>query len=115
MKHLQRLAYLWAVRCFGHGHVHDPRVRLLRLIEEVAEACQCQDIPVSKLVDVIDIVYKKKKGIYPQELGGIAMTFAVLCESHSGQIDNILMTELNRVLSLPEDHFTKRNLEKVQP
>lgn len=115
MKRLQILAYSWAIRCFGKDHVDDPRVRFLRLLEEVAEAAQVCFVEKDKLIEVIEKVYSRPMGELSQELGGIAVTFAVVCESQGYQIPDLLMTELNRVLSKPESHFTKRNLEKVQP
>lgn len=114
MKRLQLLAYSWAVRCFGNKHVSDRSIRVLRLFEEVAEAGQSIDISREKLDEVLDIVYSKAKGEYEQELGGIAVTFAVLAHASGYQIPDLLMVELNRVLSKPESYFTKRNLEKVQ-
>lgn len=115
MRRLQLLAYSWAVRCFGIIHVEDANVRILRLYEEVLELAQAKDISIEKLDEVKSIVYSRPKGDFYTELGGVALTFAVLCESHGRQVEDVLMIELNRVLSKPQEHFAKRNLEKVQP
>lgn len=114
MKRLQLLAYSWAVRCFGINHVSNRKVRVIRLLEEVAEAAQSIDVDRETINQVLDIVYSRPKGEFSQEMGGIAMTFAVLCETSNYQIPDLLMVEFNRVVSKPIKLFSDRNLEKVQ-
>lgn len=107
------LAWEWAVSAFGHEHCSDPKVRSLRLCEEAVELAQSLDVDKEKLHLLIDTVYSRPKGDHQQELGGVAMTFAVICHAFGTDPDRELERELDRVLAIPLEKFAKRNQDKI--
>jgi NTP pyrophosphatase (non-canonical NTP hydrolase) len=113
MKGTYRIAYEWAVRCFGREHVHNRRMRALRLLEEAAELAQAVGVEKDKSQAVLDVVYSRPAGLPSQELGGVYMTAHILCAAFEKDPEEIFEAELNRVLAKPVEHFTRRNQEKV--
>jgi NTP pyrophosphatase (non-canonical NTP hydrolase) len=111
---MSRIAYEWALRCFGADHVHNPRMRALRALEEVAELCQAVGCHPDDTSTVLEKVWKRPKGGVHQEVGGSLMTLVVFCEMMGFDMEEELERELRRVLDRPTEEFTKRNLEKVQ-
>lgn len=111
---LQMLAIDWAIRCFGADHVYNAPVRSLRLAEEAVELAQAYGVPKEKMLDLIEIVYQRPRGNPDQEMGGVAMTAAVMAGAIFQQpLEDFLKQELRRVLNKPADHFTQRNKEKL--
>lgn len=113
MKHLQMLAQAWAIRAFGNAHVTDPRLRALRLLEEAIELAQAEGVARHLVDHCTEVVYSRPVGIANQEIGGVMMTAAIYCGCKGLELDDVLMTELNRVLSKPLEQFTKRNQDKI--
>lgn len=107
------IAYDWAVRCFGLGHVHNMRVRSLRVAEEAVELVQAVGLPKEKLHELIDVVYARPPGKFEDEIAGVLMTVNVLCAARQLDPDQLFEKELRRVLDKPAEHFTKRNQEKI--
>src|SRR6188508_2665934 len=93
--HIQ-IALDWAVRCFGHDHVYNARVRALRLAEESVELSQSLDVSRETMHLLIDAVYDRPRGAVDQEMGGVALTFTVLAASFDKDPDEYLITELRR-------------------
>jgi NTP pyrophosphatase (non-canonical NTP hydrolase) len=115
---ISSLAFQCAVRAFGRDHVGDKKVRAMRLLEEAVELAQALDVPREKLDKVLDVVYSRPKGVPEQELGGVAMTFAVICRTFGTELEWELERELDRELDRVRwqsllKHFTKRNQEKL--
>lgn len=108
-----RVAWEWAVRCFGIDHCIDKRVRALRFLEEAVELAQAVGLEPEKIKTVVDVVYAKPVGDEFQELGGVMLTLAVLLEALGWNHDKAFENELCRVLELPPEHFKKRNQEKL--
>lgn len=114
MEYLRQLTFDWAVRAFGSEHVMDERVRGIRFVEEAVELAQVLGASKEKLIKVIDVVYSRPPGEIQNEIGGVMMTLAVLCYRFNLDPDKCFRDELQRVLQLPEDHFTKRNQAKIK-
>lgn len=102
----------WAKRCFGTVHVHNPKVRALRLVEEAIEVAQAFDVDADKLHKIITVVYSREKGQWEQEIGGVMMTAAVLAGARFYDIEDLFDREIRRVFSKPAEHFALRNQEK---
>ena len=113
MKPIATIALDWAIRCFGQSHVFDDKVRSLRIAEEAVELCQSMEVPKEKALALVEMVYSRPAGEPHQELGGVMMTVTVMCAAHGRDTDDILLTELRRVLEKSPDHFAKRNQEKI--
>lgn len=102
----------WAERCFGRAHVYDPKVRVMRMLEEAVETAQTYDIPAASVHKLVNVVYQRPTGNSLQEIGGVMLTSAVLAGIRNFDIDDLFDVELRRVLSKSPEHFTRRNAEK---
>jgi hypothetical protein len=108
----QSVATEWAIAAFTYKEATDLKQRALRLLEEAYEgyqACDGDPVMARKLLDEID---RRPVGTIFQELGGIGVTAMVLAQAAGVDFDNAVATELERVLSKPIEHFTKRNAKK---
>lgn len=113
MSVMTRIAMDWARRCFGAEHVSNPRIRGLRMVEEAIELCQALDVPKDKVLMAVETVYSRPVGDAEQEIGGVLMTVAVLCESLGLEQEGLMERELTRVLAKSPEHFAQRNQEKL--
>jgi hypothetical protein len=113
LKSTTKIALDWAIRCFGHDHVFDHKVRSLRCAEEAIELAQAYGISMEKMMNLVRVVYGRPDGIPYQELGGVALTATVLAAALGWDLDHFLEAELLRVLAKPVEHFAKRNQDKI--
>lgn len=113
MRSITRLALDWALRSFGHEHVYNLPIRALRCAEEAIELAQAYEVPKETILRLVEVVYSKPPGHRDQELGGVALTAAVLAAARHQDIDTYLECELRRVLEKPVEHFKQRNQDKV--
>lgn len=109
---MQRIASEWATRCFGAAHTNDRPVRALRTLEEAVELAQVLGVPEDKAVLCVKTVYSRPIGDAEQEIGGVLLTTAILCETLGLNLTDMLERELRRVLTKSPEHFAKRNQEK---
>lgn len=103
----------WGERAFGREHMRDPRVRALRLAEEVVELAQALNVPRAQMVKLVEVVYSRPAGQPYQELGGVQVCLAVLAAAIGADPDAALEAEVRRVLAKPPDHFASRNQQKI--
>lgn len=113
MSALSRIAHEWAERCFGRSHVFHMPLRTLRTVEEAIELCQAFGVPKEKVIQAVETVYSRPAGEAEQEIGGVLLTVAILCESMGVEADALLERELTRVLAKSPKHFAERNQEKL--
>jgi NTP pyrophosphatase (non-canonical NTP hydrolase) len=113
MKATTQIALEWAERSFGREHVYNFSIRALRLAEEAVELAQAYGIPKDKMLNLVEIVYKRPKGNPEQELGGVMMTATVLAGAHGHDPDVFFEEELRRVLRKSPEHFAERNQDKL--
>lgn len=108
----QRAVYDWALRCFGEAHVNSLPQRALRLLEEAVEAYQATGGPKEAADNCVNVVFSRPIGELYQELGGIGVTLLCLAQAAGLDANQAEHDEVKRVLSLPPEHFRKRNQEK---
>lgn len=113
MKIIYEIAYEWGVRCFGLDHMLNPQIRAIRLLEEAIETAQALDVPITQALQAVHVVYNRPSGNYYQEIGGTIMTAAILAKSLGYDPDDVVVSEIKRVLALSPEHFKKRNQEKI--
>jgi hypothetical protein len=113
LQHLQKLTWDWGIRCFGEGHMHNRRVRALRMVEEAVEAAQACELDPAVLHLLIDKVYGRPRGDLAQELGGVLLTTSVLATSINVSLEDLYFTELQRCLRYNPEHFANRNQQKI--
>ena len=109
---LQRESVTWAGKAFGWDHVNNRQLRALRMIEEAVEVAQALHLPKEKVLLAVEHVYKRRPGQIAQELGGLMVTIAVLAQAIVVDPMAAFEAEVRRVLSMPLEHFAKRNREK---
>lgn len=103
----QRVA-TWCREAFGQESTSVAH-RGLRLAEEAIETAQAAGCDRDKLHALIDYIYERPVGELDQELGGLGVTALALAAAAGLDADECERTEVERVLSLPLDHFRRRN------
>jgi NTP pyrophosphatase (non-canonical NTP hydrolase) len=110
---LAMIAWDWGMRCFGHEHMTNPKVRALRFLEEAAELAQACGVDEEKALACIEIVYGRPIGSPQQELGGCMVTLSVLSLSLTMDLESCFEREIRRCLSKTPEEFAKRNQDKL--
>ncbi len=113
MKFIQQLANNWAIRAFGFEHTKNSKVRALRLLEEAIELAQAEGVQRHLVDHCTEVVYSRPVGEAHQEIGGVLMTAAVYCGCVGRDMEEVLATELDRVLAKPLTQFHQRNQDKI--
>jgi hypothetical protein len=108
----QHAVHIWCIRAFGSEHASSVPQRAVRLLEETIEAYQAAGASAEMAHKLVDYVFSRPVGDLAQELGGIGVTLLALAEAARLNADDEEEREVNRVLSLPLEHFTKRNKAK---
>lgn len=106
------LIWDWGVKAFGIDHMTSVPQRGLRLAEEAIELAQACDVKPEQLHKLIDYVYSRPVGPIKSEIGGVSVCLLALSMAVGVDADECEVEEINRVLSKPIEHFTKRNKEK---
>jgi len=112
LKFTQQLLLDWGARCFGARHMQNRYKRALRAYEEVTELMQAVDVPQDKLVDVIRMVYAKKKGAPEEEIGHALGSLLMFCDNI--HVDPEFALETTTLIALARDpvKMAERNAEK---
>lgn len=100
-------------RVIGESAI-DLKERAMRLLEEATEAAQAAGVQWKQATDLVTFVYSKPTGDLRGELGGVATTLMAFCEAAGFQVEDVERDELERALSLPEDHVRKKHQAKVE-
>lgn len=103
----------WILRCFGWDVAMNRRERVSRLLEEAVELAQAENLPIAEADRILRHVYAKPPGDPAQEVGGVSITLLGYCAAAGLSADQCEYLELHRVLSLPPDHFRKRQNAKA--
>lgn len=109
----QRIVFEWGCRAFGEPHMRDQKVRALRLVEEAIEYAQAVGVPYDKIQRCAFVIYDRPPGDAYQELGGVLVTTLAACAGNYFNAEEVLETEVLRVLAKSPEHFAKRNQEKI--
>lgn len=110
----QTCVSVWVERTFGVAQATSVEQRGLRLAEETIEAAQAVGCDPAQIHALVDYVYARPKGELKQELGGIGVCILALAAAAGLDADTCEMDEVQRVLSKPAEHFSKRNDEKIE-
>lgn len=87
----------WMLQCFGAAIAADMVERIFRFFEESAELAQALDMTEAEAMEVVRYVYSREKGEPRQEVGGVAVTLAALCNAGDIGMMDEAERELNRV------------------
>lgn len=97
-KTFQLRVHEWVVDCFGKKSAFLVRERFDRFIEESVEFAQSFHISKEDVQRMVDYVYSEKEPGNPvQELGGVMVTLAALCESVGLDMNGSGEMELERI------------------
>src|SRR5258707_12123094 len=110
---LAKVLLSWCINTFGEKYA-GRRERAIRVLEEVAELCQSENISEEQAVKLIQLVWSRPKGFPYREVGGVFVT--LLCYAQAAfpwRVRDILMREVYRVLETDPEVFKVRNQEKI--
>lgn len=108
----QRQVLNWAETNFG-SIARNRDERAARLVEEAIEIAQAENVPLEIVKKISDRVYSRQSGDVRQEIGGLAITLDALAENLGIDAQVEAQRELDRILSLPKDWWTRKHAEKV--
>lgn len=87
---------IWMQRCFGAEITADPVERNHRFIEEALELIQANGATASEAHYLVDYVFARPVGRRSQEVGGVMVTLAALCNTTGDNVDLCAGEELRR-------------------
>jgi len=87
----------WIQYCFGPKIGADRTERNHRFLEEALETVQSGGCTASEAHQLVDYVYGRPIGEMDQEVGGVMVTLAALCNAHGVDLDAAAERELARV------------------
>lgn len=87
----------WMLRCFGAEVAADAVERNFRFLEESLELVQSLGCTQGEAHELVDYVFGRKTGKPEQELGGVGITLAALCNAHQLDMDEHFQDELRRI------------------
>lgn len=76
----QRRVMHWLLACFGAEIIRNPDERNHRFLEEALELVQSTGCTQAEAHQLVDYVFNRPVGDPPQEVGGVMVTLAGLCE-----------------------------------
>ncbi|OMQ44975.1 hypothetical protein BKP54_11235 [Ensifer sp. 1H6] len=97
----QKRVRQWTDACFGNG-IGDPAERNFRFLEEALELAQSCGATADEARKLIDYVFSRPVGDARQEVGGVELTLAALCNARGIDLDEAREAELIRVWSKVE-------------
>lgn len=103
----------WVGNAFGTACLYDMRERGRRVYEEAAELAQALNVPREELTRIADHVYSKPPGVVEQEIAGVGVSLLATSSAWGVSFDDVLDTEIERVHTLPIEHFRQKKAVKV--
>lgn len=98
MNDFQKSVDLWMANCFGLEAAADKLERADRFIEEALELAQtCEHFSADRAHALVDYVFGRDQGEISQEVGGVMVTLAALCNTAGVNIQSAAETELARI------------------
>jgi NTP pyrophosphatase (non-canonical NTP hydrolase) len=101
----------WAHHCFGSTDATDKVLRSHRFVEEALELAQACGTTKTEVLQLVDYVFDRPVGEKGQEVGGVAVTLALLCSAYDLSMTWEGSKELDRVWEnvgkIREKHLAK--------
>lgn len=95
----QEKVFPWTCKTFGRQVAVNVPIRMSRFIEEAIELVQVGGLTRDQVVTVVDYVFNRPVGEMKQEVGGVMVTLAALCNAVDIDMDHEGNVELERVQS----------------
>lgn len=99
----------WMLKCFGAEIAADKTERNHRFLEEALELVQAGGCTASEAHQLVDYVFGRPIGEHHQDVGGVMVTLAALCEAFDVHMDSCAHYELERI---NQPHMIERIREK---
>jgi len=93
----QRNVHRWMLDCFGKDIASDKQERNHRFLEESLELVQAIGCTRSEALQLVNYVFDRPVGEIAQEIGGVMVTLAALCNANNKGFMTCGAAELNRV------------------
>lgn len=93
----QRRVAAWMVACFGEEISADRVERNHRFLEEAMELVQALGCTREEAIQLVDYVFARPIGEPSQEVGGVEVTLAALCNAAGLDKADAAETELSRI------------------
>lgn len=93
----------WCVHCFGKEITNDKRERNHRFLEESLELVQSLGCSAREAHELVEYVFNRPIGKPRQEVGGVAVTLAALCNASDIDLTHAAGTELTRIWTKVEE------------
>ncbi|WP_218179140.1 hypothetical protein [Pseudomonas gingeri] len=98
----------WMLACFGEMIAGDREERNHRFLEEALELVQSLGATADEAHQLVDYVYGRPVGEPGQEVGGVMVTLAALCQANSLDMHQQAETELARIWTKVEQIRAKQ-------
>lgn len=98
MKSFQTRVGAWMLKCFNKEYASDINKRCARFIEEPVELVQALGYTKEEVLRVVDMVYSRPEGEPKQEVGGVMVTLAALCNAAGVDLHAASFDELSRIM-----------------
>lgn len=99
MRYMLSLAESWSRQVFGDQLWKlNPRIRTLRLLEEVLELAQANGVTPKQAAAVHAQVFSRPVGEPEKELGGVMITLACYCSTARADPEAAFLTEFGRIM-----------------
>ena len=98
----------WMLACFGEVISRDKIERNHRFLEESLELVQSLGCTASEAHQLVDYVFNRPIGVPLQEVGGVMVTLAALCNAQQLDVNWCGQTELNRIWTKVEQIRAKQ-------
>jgi hypothetical protein len=113
-RQFQRAVGFWVRQCFGEEVAKDKMERAYRFLEESNELAQSLGVTKEEAHSLVDYTWGREIGEPAQEVGGVMVTLAALCEATDMDIARQSVNELDRV-GTPEMVNRIREKQKSKP
>lgn len=94
---IQFQVYLWMKRCFKPEVINSKPERNHRFLEEALELVQSTGCTKEEALELVDYVYSREVGDPKQEVGGVIVTLAALCNVQQINFTDEARNEINRI------------------
>jgi len=89
----------WMDECFTQATVTNRRERAFRFLEEALELFQAMGCSQEEASELLTYVFGRPAGEVAQEVGGVTITLAALCNAAGVNLNQAAVLELNLVNS----------------
>lgn len=104
----------WMLECFGYAIANNRLERADRFIEEALELAQtCPEFSADRAHALVDYVFSRPVGETEQEIGGVMVTLAALCNTGGYDIQEAMDREVARIWTKVEAIRAKQAAKPV--